>query len=138
LSLCAGAMGATGLAVARGLSDLLSGLTPQFEHVYRWHSANALRWFRLEARRTETPYRGAVIVHVDVTESHMANARLNIQMGVSRAFNARMTMLSVCRELAIRVCDELDWDYAGVWTLDSASWTLRCVDSWVRPELALG
>jgi len=138
LSHCARALGPTGLTVSRGLSDLLSGLTTGFEHVYRWHSPTALRWSKVEARRNEGPARGVTIIHVDVTESHMANARLKIQMSVSRAFNARMTMLAACRELAIRVCEELDWDYAGVWTVDVAAWKLRCVDAWVRPELDLG
>jgi PAS domain S-box-containing protein len=61
-----------------------------------------------------------------------ARAHLRIRTRISEILQSGMPMLSGCRELAVVLCTELDWDYAGVWTVDLASWTLRCRDTWVR------
>jgi PAS domain S-box-containing protein len=67
----------------------------------------------------------------------LAQAYLRIQASVARILHLQIPMLGACRELALAVCHELDWDYAGVWTVDVASWTLRCRDVWIRPGLPL-
>src|SRR5581483_7796603 len=31
------------------------------------------------------------------------------------------------------ICDELGWDFLGIWTIEAGTWALRCTDSWTRP-----
>jgi PAS domain S-box-containing protein len=134
--LCARVLAASGGKAAAGIHELLAGTTGGYELVYRWHSPVNLRWFRLQARRPSSGA-GVLLTHIDVTDLHMAHARLSIQMSVSKAINSRVDMLSACRQLALHICEELAFDYAGIWTIDRDSWTLRCVDTWLRDDLAL-
>ena len=128
------------VSVVQGIREVLSGRKAQFEFVYAGHSPSQLRWFRLYVRPTPglSPGGGmAVVAHLDVTESHMAKAHFNIQANVAKAISSRVPMLRACRELALSVCLELAWDYAGIWTVDLPSWTLKCCDTWSRPDLKL-
>jgi PAS domain S-box-containing protein len=68
---------------------------------------------------------------------NMAKAYQRIQASAALIIGSQVPMLKACRELALSVCRELDWDYAGVWTVDVASWTLRCRDTWIRDGLSL-
>jgi PAS domain S-box-containing protein len=129
-----------GLSAARGIRHVLSGRSDSFELVYASHSPTQMRWYRLTACRPhESGSLGNVIsvTHVDATETFIAGAHLRIQAGVARMLGSQVPMLSACRELALSVCHELDWDYAGIWTVDLPSQKLRCRDSWVRPGLQL-
>ena len=128
------------LSVVQGIREVLSGRKSEYQLVYACHSPLQLRWFRLYVRPAPgtTPGDGmAVVAHLDVTESHMAKAHFNIQANVAKAISSRAPMLTACRELALSVCLELSWDYAGIWTVDLPTWTLRCCDTWSRPNLKL-
>jgi PAS domain S-box-containing protein len=129
---------ASALAIYEGLRDVVCGDAPFFEFIYRGQSLVRAFWFRLRAYRPEDGSGGAIVIHSDVTDYYMANARLNIQTGLSKAINARLPMLDASKVLAIKVCEELDWDYAGIWALDVRTWTLRCATTWTRPSLDLG
>ena len=138
LAVCAKAMEPEVQLVALAIRDVIAKRRRTFSQVYPCHSERELRWFRIEVGPPDDDRPGAVLRYVDITEVYVANARLNIQMGVAKVFKPGMSMLEACRVLALKVCQELDWDYAGVWTLDVSSWTLRCVDTWVRQGLDLG
>jgi PAS domain S-box-containing protein len=129
---------ASARSIHDGLRDVATGDAPFFEYIYRGQSLVRAFWFRLRAYRPEDGSGGAVVIHSDVTDYYMANARLNIQTGLSKAINERLPMLEASKVLAIKVCEELDWDYAGIWALDVQSWTLRCATTWTRPSLDLG
>ncbi len=66
-----------------------------------------------------------------------ARACLKVQNTVASVFRAKLSMIAACRLLGVELCEQLGWDSVGVWTLDSSSWTLRCTESWQRPEVAL-
>ena len=128
------------VSVVQGIREVLSGRKGEFELVYACHSSSQLRWFRLYVRPTPglSPGDGmAVVAHLDVTEFHIAMAHFNIQANVAKAISSRAPMLRACREVAMSVCLELAWDYVGIWTVNQPTWTLRCCDTWSRPELRL-
>jgi PAS domain S-box-containing protein len=133
LEACRNAQGEpTGQLVYEGITDVIDGGQPFFELIYRGFSPSQSLWFRLGVYRPEDGGPGAIVVHTDVTDYYMANARVNIQATLARAINQRMPMLTACRALAVAISQELDWQYAGIWTLDTRSWTLRCIDSWSK------
>jgi PAS domain S-box-containing protein len=141
LDICQASGDASGVAAYNGIRDVLEGRAEEFELVYPCHSPVQARWCRLIARRPESGSRGQgaiAVAHVDATDYCAASAHLRIQASLARALSAHVPLLKACRELALAVCTELDWDYAGIWTVDMTSWTLRCRDSWSRPELKLG
>jgi PAS domain S-box-containing protein len=131
---------ARGSSAGGSFRQVLGGTSDGFELVYACHSPTQMRWYRLTASRPHD--RGALgnvisVTHVDATETFIAGAHLRIQAGVAKMLGSQLPMLSACRELALSVCHELDWDYTGIWTPDVQSQKLRCRDSWVRPELEL-
>jgi len=60
--------------IARGLRAVLSGAESRFETEYPCHSPTEERWFRLTINQlhADVPDAGAVVMHVDVTERHLA------------------------------------------------------------------
>jgi signal transduction histidine kinase len=125
-------------SIVTGIRSVIAKRTPFFEASYTCHSPNQLRWFRLQAAAPAEEGAGAaVITHTDITAQRIAEARSRILGCVADSFTGRKSLMDACRELALVACQELSWDYTGVWLLDSASWTLRCEDTWTRPELNL-
>jgi PAS domain S-box-containing protein len=140
LDVCRASGDPNAVAVYNGIRDVLDGRADHFELIYPCHSPVQARWYRLIARRPEGEQRseGAIaIAHVDATDYCAASAHLRIQASLARALSTHVPLLKACRDLALAVCHELDWDYAGIWTVDVASWTLQCRDTWSRPELKL-
>ena len=123
--------------MADGLADVVHGCRSSYDEVYRCHASRHRRWFRLQVRRTQGPEATTVLTQTDVTQERLAQARSRIQACVAESFIARKPLLSSCRDLACLACDELDWDYMGIWILDSSSWALRCVDVGYRGGLEL-
>ena len=122
---------------ADAMRALLDGHGESFSTTYSCHSPTQLRWFQLQARRPPDGSRAVVLTHIDATEQRLAQARARIQGCVADTFTARTSLLASCRELALIVCQELAWDFLGIWLPDTATWQLRCVDLWIRPGLNL-
>lgn len=124
-------------AVARSMAQLLSGQCRRIDQTFRCSTGTDLRWFKILARQTDRADGAVAITQLEVTELQQARARLALQSTVARALTSKLPMLATCRLLALALCEELEWDFAGIWTLDVESWSLRCTDTWVRPKLGL-
>jgi PAS domain S-box-containing protein len=46
---------------------------------------------------------------------------------------SRASLAEACRVVGQVICDELGWDFLGIWTIESGTWALRCTDTWARP-----
>ncbi|MEO8140053.1 MAG: PAS domain S-box protein [Gemmatimonadota bacterium] len=87
------------LAVARGLRAVLDGGLESFVREYPCHSPTEKRWFRMIATRAQLgPTNGAAVIHVDVTERHLAEAAL-------RRLNRLHRMVSETSDAVVRVED---------------------------------
>lgn len=137
LAVCESAEELSARSVAIGIREVMAKKRRSFSHVYRCHSDVQLRWFRMDVIALEDDRQGVLLTHTDITEVYVANTRLNIQVSLVKALQSQMPLLESCRELAVKVCEDLDWDYAGIWTIDTSSWTLKCVDTWLRGGLDL-
>ncbi len=125
------------LAVEAGIRDIMQGRAMSCEVVYRCHSSDQRRWFRLTARRAAESEVAVIVAHLDITAYYLAQTRSRIQASVSEGFAARKPFLESCRDLGSSICERLEWDYASVWLLDPPSWTLRCVEVWTREDCSL-
>jgi PAS domain S-box-containing protein len=126
---------AWGRVVSDGLRGVLAGKSDFFDTVYSCHSPSRLCWIRLQARRPPDESRAIVLTHIDCTAQRLTEARTRIQSCVAEAFTKRRSLVAACSELAQIVCQELQWDYLGVWLPSAETWKLSCVDSWTRPGL---
>jgi PAS domain S-box-containing protein len=123
--------------VATGIRALLAEQSDFFELLYDCHSPAQLRWMHLQARRPPGPSATVVLTHIDFTAQQLAHARSRIQTCVTNCFAAHTSLLASCRELALIICSELEWDFMAIWVPDPAIWELRCADVWTRPSLGL-
>jgi len=123
--------------VAQGIRALVAGQSDFFELLYDCHSPAQLRWMHLQARRPPGPGSGVVLTHIDYTSQQLALARSRIQACVTNSFAAHTSLLVSCRELALIICTELEWDFMAIWIPDPSTWELRCADVWTRPALKL-
>lgn len=123
--------------IAQGIRALLAEQSDFFELLYDCHSPAQLRWMHLQARRPPGHGTGVVLTHIDYTSQQLAQARSRIQTCVTNCFAAHTTLLASCRELALIICSELEWDYMAIWMPDPSTWELRCADVWTRPSLNL-
>lgn len=79
LAICHGASGEDSegaVEVEAGIRDVLSGAVARFQHEYACHSPNEKRWFLLLATGLEHGARGAVLLHIDITERKLSEGKL--------------------------------------------------------------
>ena len=69
---CAG----EGRRAAAGIRSVIAGEVSQFSMEYPCHSPEEKRWFRMSATPLHNPRRGAVVMHVNITEHCLAAERL--------------------------------------------------------------
>ena len=69
-----GAGSADAAAIAEGIACVLAGRLPSYALEYPCHAPNAPRWFHLLATPLRMAGGGAVVVHSDVTQRHLAEA----------------------------------------------------------------
>ncbi|HET8938524.1 MAG TPA: ATP-binding protein [Polyangiales bacterium] len=122
---------------AQGIRSLLAEESDFFELLYDCHSPVQLRWMHLQAQRPPGHNTGVVLTHIDYTSQQLANARSRIQTCVTNCFASHISLLASCRELALIICTELEWDFMAIWVPDPSTWELRCADVWTRPSLHL-
>lgn len=137
LAACDSDDSASARAISQCIRAILDSEADSCEVTYRCHTHEQRRWLRMVARGTSDPEAAVVLTHLEVTQLHLAQTLSQIQSTVTHAFATRKSFLESCHELALVTCAKLEWDYMGIWTLDAASWTLRCVDAWVRPDCQL-
>lgn len=85
LAVCDSAVGANveeARSVAAGLRAVLAGSLEEFAHEYPCHRPGGPRWFRvminpLAPDRAQGKHHGAVVMHIDITESVLAKQDLN-------------------------------------------------------------
>jgi diguanylate cyclase (GGDEF)-like protein/PAS domain S-box-containing protein len=93
LNVCrqAGEMGAEGAAAAEeGIGEVLAGRRSHFQLEYPCHAPDRKRWFSMTVSPLAHGWQGAVVVHVDITERHEADARLRI---AAKAFESSEGMM---------------------------------------------
>jgi signal transduction histidine kinase len=54
-------------------------------------------------------------------------------MAAATMVTSRTSMAEACQNIGRVICEELQWDFLGIWTLESGTWHLRCTDFWCRP-----
>ncbi|WP_051241731.1 PAS domain-containing protein [Azohydromonas australica] len=71
-----GADGGEAAHVAQGIAAVLSGRETSFSYEYASHSPQRQRWFHMTVTPLRTHAGGAVVVHSDITERHLAQEQL--------------------------------------------------------------
>jgi PAS domain S-box-containing protein len=137
LALCRSAGASSLQALCDGLSEVVTGVRDSFDCEDHCIVARHQRWFRLQARRGQGADAATVLTQIDVTQERLARARVRIHACVAESFIARRPLERSSQDLGRLLCDELAWDFSAVWCLEPASWTMRCVNLWMRPGLAL-
>jgi PAS domain S-box-containing protein len=117
--------------VADALSDMVAGRRESFTCVYPCHSPTAVRWFRLNAKRLGSDD-AIVLVHTNITDHYLAEARLRVMSAVAQALAERTPLRDACRRVIAIACEGLEWAFATVW-LPADGGRLRCVETWARP-----
>ena len=74
---------------------------------------------------------------VELHELRRVEARLRILMAAASTTASRASIHEACLSIGQVICDELNWDFVGVWELHSSTWVLRCIDTWSRPASGL-
>jgi len=74
---------------------------------------------------------------VELQDLRRVEARLRILLAAASTTASRASILEACRGIGQVICDELGWDFVGVWALHPSTWVLRCTDTWSRPESGL-
>jgi PAS domain S-box-containing protein len=121
-------------AVADSLDAVVTGREDSFSCLYPCHAPSKLRWFRLAATRVSSDD-AVVLMHIDVTDHYLAEARLHIQSVVAHALAEHLPLLESCRRLVQATGTKLDWSFAAIWMPD-ADRRLRCIDTWTKPGCA--
>lgn len=94
-----GAEGAT--AAADGIDDVLSGRRTSFQMEYPCDAPTRKRWFSMTVSPLAHGWRGVVVLHVDITERHEAEAQLRI---AATAFeSSEGMMVTDCRGTILKV-----------------------------------
>ena len=118
-------------AVAAAVGEILAGTRESYTRVDPCHSAIEARWFRLDVRRVAVDD-AVVVMYTNITDQHIAEARLCIQAVAAQALVERVPLLEACSRFVRSICDRLEYDFAAVWFPDDNE-RLRCVDGWARP-----
>jgi PAS domain S-box-containing protein len=74
-----------------------------------------------------------VVSSADSNELRLAEARLRILLAATATAASRASLDDACRSIAQVICEELDWDFVGIWTVPVGTWALRCSSTWWRP-----
>lgn len=119
--------------LAAALSELLAGRQDGFTCVYPCHSPTEVRWFRMDAVRAPSDDE-FVVLHTNITDFYLAEARLALQSVVAQALTERAPLSATCRRMVRAVCDGLEWDFAAIW-LQGNEEKLTCHETWIRPGL---
>jgi PAS domain S-box-containing protein len=80
---------------------------------------------------------GIVGVARDVTERRRAERRLAAQHEVTRALAESATLREAAPRLLRTVCESLEWDVGGLWTVTPPDGALRCAALHVAPGVAV-
>ena len=126
----AGASG--GPPIAEAVAELVGGARDHLSAVYPCHAPTELRWFRIDGKRIAAD-EAVVLLHTNITDQHVAEARLRAQSVVANALADGIPPLETCRRLVRATCEGLDWDYAAIWIADERD-RLSCADTFSLPE----
>lgn len=84
-------MGSEGaMAAAEGIGAVLAGTRMQFQMEYPCHTPSRKRWFSMTVLPLAHGWRGAVVVHTEITERHETESRLRI---AAKAFESSEGMM---------------------------------------------
>src|SRR5262249_45318733 len=56
----------------------------------------------------------------------LAEARFRILSAAVATAASGASLGEACRSIGRAICDELEWDFLGIWMLDAESWALYC------------
>ena len=84
---------------------------------------------------------GKVLCHVginrDMTESKRLQQRLATQHAVTQILSDAPSLASAAPRILEAVCNLLDWEVGGLWSVDQDAGVLACVEIWHRPGLMI-
>jgi PAS domain S-box-containing protein len=83
------------------------------------------------------PQAGELLRAFDPQALRRVEARLRILLASASTTASRASIREACRSIGQVICDELAWEFVGVWELEPSTWVLRCIDTWSRPESQL-
>lgn len=66
----------------------------------------------------------------DITERKRAERRLAAQYAVTRVLAESSTLQEAGSNMLQAICESLDWELGGLWSVDRRDGLLRCVDVW--------
>lgn len=93
LDICRNAHGSgaeDAMAAGEGIGAVLAGTRKQFQMDYPCHTPSRKRWFSMTVSPLAHGWRGAVVVHVEITERHETESRLRI---AAKAFESSEGMM---------------------------------------------
>lgn len=88
--------GTEAIEVAHGLRSILDGSQQAFKHEYACHSPTEERWFTLDAVPLYGSYKGAVVIHQNITERRQLEVRQEV---AKKQLEAQLTEISALQTL---------------------------------------
>lgn len=71
----------------------------------------------------------------DITERKRAERRLAAQYAVTRVLAESSTLQEAGSNMLQAICESLDWELGGLWSVDQRDGLLRCLDIWHVPSV---
>ncbi|PPS41426.1 PAS domain S-box protein [Chroococcidiopsis sp. TS-821] len=98
---------------------------------YRWivWSSNVLLDYQNEIEYV-------ISTGIDITDRKRAEQRLFIQHAVTQVLAESATLSIAAPKILQAICESVEWDFGELWSVDSQTSTLRCVQTWHSPSLA--
>ena len=80
-------------AVVDGIAAVLNGSLPTFSHEYACHAPHEQRWFQMNVTPLRIPSGGAVVLHANVTQRHLADVALR---SLAEQYRSMLSALDEC------------------------------------------
>jgi PAS domain S-box-containing protein len=80
---------------------------------------------------------GVVAMTSDISDRRRTEQRLAIQYAVTRLLSGADSVEEAASGVLQAICDELGWDWAGLWLVDRRVDGLTCIATWEDPAAAL-
>ena len=100
-----------------------------------------LRWLDVNSRPLRLPGEStpsaAVVSFSDITQRKRAEERLSAQYAVTRVLVESRSVEEAVPRIIQALGQNLEWDYGIFWRVDKTVGSLRCIDQWQHPSIAV-
>ncbi len=102
-----------------------------------FRSASTLLWVRENAKAVRRADGNLIVLIAceDISDHKRGEQRLAAQSGVSRVLAESDSLAEASPELLRAICEAMDWDWGGLWTVRQQPERLRCVFIWHAPSI---